>query len=262
VSLDSNFWSSLEQHLANRGESPTTLSARVGLTGLTELKGLPDNLLGIAKGWRVLRNRYAPKVLLGYAFDDWAAAGVDISRDSPPRATVVDSARQAAEFYLGVAANDLDFGALTVNGEGQQEGQNPTRQSVYSPAEKDTLVTFVREFVRVSGIPMVLEGVPMGNTVSKSITDKPFHWRDSWVQWLMGSDKFAGLRKMHDAGVIGVLFGVSYAEGETCPCDAAQDGVTNDGKYPVRATSADDDGGYFADRMAALRRAGGLSLKR
>ena len=109
---------------------------------------------------------------------------------------------------------------------------------------------------------MVLEGVPLGNTVSKSISDRPFHWRDSWVQWLIGDKRFSGLRRMHDAGVIGVLFGVSYAEGETCPCDAAHDGVTNDGKYPQRATSSDDDGGYFAERMAALNQAGGLPLEK
>jgi len=261
VSLDSNFWSTLEQHLGNRGERPTTLRARVGLSRLKELQGIPDDLTGIAKGWRALRDRYAPKVLLGYAFDDWAAAGVDISRDGPPRQTVVDSARQAGEFYLDVAANDLDFAALTINGNGAQEGQNSSRQNVYTTAEKDRVVDFVGEFSDIADVPVVLEGVPLGNTVSKSITDKPFHYRDSWVQWLLGDARFTGLRRLYDAGVIGVLFGVSYAEGETCPCDAAKDGVTNDGKYPKRATSADDDGGYFAERLAALRRSGGLELR-
>lgn len=260
VSLDSNFWSYLEQHLAVRGGRADTVPAKVGVTGLPELRGIPDNLVGIAKGWRALRDRYAPEVLLGYEFDDWAAADIDIARDGPPIETVVNSARQAAEFFLFVGANELDFGALTVNGDGAQEGQAPNAKYVYSPSEKEALVAFVREFVRVTGIPMVLEGVPVGNTVTKAITDKDFHWRDSWVQWLIGSDDFTGLRKLHDAGVIGVMFGVSFAEGETCPCDAAQDGVTNAGKYAKRSNSADDDGGYFADRVRALRKAGGLPL--
>jgi serine/threonine-protein kinase len=262
VSLDSNAWSSLEQHLANRGERPTTVRARVALSGLPELRGAPDNLLGIAEGWRALRDRYAPEVLLGYAFDDWAAAGVDISRDDPPLPTVRDSARQAAEFFLDVAANQLDFAALTVNGDGEQEGQNPSRQNVYSPSEKEKMVEYVREFVRVAGVPLTLEGVPLGNTASRAITDKPYHWRDSWVQWLLGDADFTGLRKMRDAGVIGAMFGNSFAEGETCPCDAAGDGVTNGGPRGERSTSADDDGGYFAARVADLRRAGGLSLER
>ena len=66
---------------------------------------------------------------------------------------------------------------------------------------------------------------------------------------------------MREAGVIGVMFGVNVGENETCPCDAAKDGVTNDGRYPERSTSADDDGGYLADRAAALREAGGLPLR-
>jgi hypothetical protein len=261
VSLDSNFWSYIEQNLNTRGERPSTVRARVGLTGLSELRGIFDNLIGVAAGWRALRNRYAPKVMLGYSFDDWAAAGIDIARDSPPRATVLDSARQAAEFYLTVAANDMDFAALTINGDGSEEGQNPSPQYVYSPAEKESVVAFVREFVRVADIPVVLEGVPLGNSVTKAITDKKFHWRDSWVQWLVGTDRFTGIRRLHDAGVIGLMFGVSYGEGETCPCDAAKDGVTDNGKYPRRSTSADDDGGYFRDRMAALRRSGGLEVR-
>jgi hypothetical protein len=260
VAMDSNFWSYIEQHLAVRGQRADTVPARVGVSGLPELRGIFDNLLGVAKGWRTLRDRYAPKVLLGYEFDDWAAADIDIARDGPPVETVVNSARQAAEFFLDVGANELDFAALTINGDGFEEGQAPNPKFVYSRSEKESTVAFVREFVRVAGIPMVLEGVPIGNTVTKAITDKPYHWRDSWVQWLMGDDDFTGLRKFRDAGVIGVMFGVSAGEGETCPCDAAKDGVTNDGKYPRRSTSADDDGGYLADRMKALRGAGGLPL--
>jgi len=262
VSLDANFWSYMQQHLTVRGERADTVTARVGVTGLPELRGIFDNLLGVAKGWRTLRDRYAPKVMLGYEFDDWAASDIDISRDGPPVATVVSSARQAAEFFIDVGANEFDFAALTINGDGVEEGQGPNPKFVYSPAEKETVVAFTREFVRVARIPIVFEGVPLGNTVTKAITDKPYHWRDSWVQWLIGTDAFSGLRKLREAGVIGVMLGVSGGEGETCPCDAAKDGVTNDGRYARRSTSADDDGGYVADRMKALRDAGGLSLER
>ncbi|HEY3189893.1 MAG TPA: serine/threonine-protein kinase [Solirubrobacteraceae bacterium] len=261
VSLDSNFWSTIEQHLSARAQEPASVTAWVGGSGVGELKGIPDTLQSIAAGWRTLRNRYAPKVVLGYEFDDWASAGIDIARSDPPLPTVVDSARQAAEFFLTVAANDLDFGALTI-GDGAEEGQNPSEKSVYSPDEKEKVVAFVREFVRVADIPVVLEGVPLGNTVSQSITDTKYHWRDTWVQWLIGDNDFTGLRKLRDAGVVGVMFGVSGGENETCPCDAAHDGVTKGHKFSRPPTSADDDGGYFAERMAALRKVGGLSLER
>jgi hypothetical protein len=259
ISLDSNMYSTLEKDLNASGERPTVVQARIGLSGLPELKNLPNNLIGFAQAWQALRNKYAPKVLLGYAFNDWASAGVDISRDSPDDATVRDSARAAANFYLDVAANNLDFAALTVNGE-QQEGENGSRQNVYSSAEKDSLVKFVREFVRVADVPVTLEGVPLGNTATRAITDKNFHWHDSWVQWLIGDKDFSGLKKMRDAGVIGVLFGTGYGPDETCPCDAAKDHVTNNGHFGVKTTSPDDDGGYFAARVADLLRHGGLAL--
>jgi hypothetical protein len=260
VSLDSNIWSPLEQNLTDNGGRPTSIAARVGLSGRPELNGVADNLPGVAEGWRALRDRYAPKVVLGYQFDDYAVGGFDISRDDPPAPSVVDAGRQAGEFYANVAANQMDFAALTINGDGVQEGQNPSPKNNYSTSEKEKVATFVREFVRVAHTPVVLEGVPLGNTASRAITDKPFHWRDSWVQWLIGDDRFGGLHKMHDAGVIGVLFGTGFGEGETCPCDAAHDKVTNGGPRGARSTSADDDGGYFAERMAALRGAGGLPL--
>src|SRR3954470_24747895 len=262
VSLDANMYSTLEKDLNASGERPTVVQARIALSGLPELKNLPNNLIGFAAAWQALATKYAPKVLLGYAFNGWASAVVDISRDTPDDATVRDSARAASNFYLDVAVNSLDFAALTVNGE-QQEGENPSRQNVYSPAEKESLVGFVREFVRVADVPVVLEGVPLGNTASRAITDKKFHWHDSWVQWLIGDKDFSGLRKMRDAGVIGVLFGTGYAETETCPCDAAGDKVTNKGPANRKvSTSADDDGGYFAERMAALGKAGGMPLAR
>src|SRR4051812_5412232 len=259
VSLDSNFYSTLEKDLNASGERPSTVQARIALSGLPELKGLPNNLIGFAQAWQKLKTLYAPKALLGYMFDDWASAGVDISRDSPDATTVRDSARAAANFYLDVAANNLDFAALTVNGE-QQEGENPSSQNVYSPSEKEALVEFIREFVRVADVPVVLEGVPLGNTASRAITDKNFHWHDSWVQWLIGNKDFGGLKKMRDAGVIGIQFGTGYGPDETCPCDAAKDKVTNGGPYGEKSTSPDDDGGYFASRVAALLRHGGLAL--
>jgi hypothetical protein len=166
------------------------------------------------------------------------------------------AARDAGRFYRSLGP--FDFAALEIAY--SEEGQNPDPHEVYSPAEKQAVVAFVREFVRTSGMPMVLEGVPLGNAVSRAIDDTPYHWRDSWVQWLIGTDAFTGLRALRDAGSIGIQFGVAHDDAETCPCDAAQDGITNGAERGTVSTSADDDGGYLATRMAALRRAGGLAL--
>ena len=77
---------------------------------------------------------------------------------------------------------------------------------------------------------------------------------------MIGTDSFSGLRALRDVGVIGVDFGVASGPDETCPCDAAHDGVTDGARRGIPSTSADDDGGYLASRMVALKRSGGLSL--
>jgi hypothetical protein len=223
--------------------------------GFKELQDLPDTLPGLAGGWLALRNRYAPKVLLGYGVNDYGTS-FDISRDLPPHRTLVAAARAAALFYINLEI--FDFASLEIAY--NEEGKDPNRLNLYSPAEKDGVVTFVREFVRSTKMPMVLDSVPRGNTVMKTIDDDDFHWRDSWVQWLIGTNDFSGLKKLRDAGAIGIAFGVGDEATATCFCDAAKDGVSNDGRRGRLATSADDDGGYFAQRAAALGRAGGVAL--
>jgi serine/threonine-protein kinase len=259
VVVEPSVWALMEADLAPSGALPNRVSVHVSDVGLTELRSLPDTLPGLARGWLALRNRYARKVQLGYGVTDYGT-GFDISRQVWPHRTLVAAARAAGQFYMDLTI--FDFASLEIAYD--EEGQDPNRLMVYSPAEKDGVVTFVREFVRTTKMPMVLDSVPRGNSVMKTIDDDAFHWRDSWVQWLIGTDDFSGLTKLRDAGAIGIAFGVGNGNerNATCFCDAAKDGVTNDGRRGRPATSADDDGGYFAQRAAALRRAGGLALVR
>ncbi len=258
VTIESGMFPELEQQVLFSGQRPESVQAVVGSSGLPELKGLPDSLLGFAQAWRALRDRYAPKVLLGVELDDYGD-NVDISRDLPPKPTLLAAADGVGAFYLGVAANDFDYAGFEMSY--SEEGENPSRTEIYSTAEKQGVVNFVREFVRRAGIPVVIDSVPTGNTASRAITDKPYHWRDSWIQWLVGDDRFSGLTALRDAGAIGVVFSASTGPDGTCPCDAAHDGVTNGGKFGSPSTSADDDGGYLAERDAAMQNAGGMPLR-
>jgi hypothetical protein len=255
VSVEPSVWALLQQGVRASAAGPRDVRALVGGAGLHELAGLADDLPGVARGWLRLRDRYAPHAVLGFGVTDYGT-NVDISWALPSRATLIAAARDAGRFYRTLGPLDLASLEIAYS----EEGQNPNPRDVYSPAEKQAVVAFVREFVRISGMPMVLESVPLGNSVSRAIDDTPYHWRDSWVQWLIGTDTFAGLRALRDAGAIGIQFGVAHDEAETCPCDAAQDGITNGAERGTVSTSADDDGGYLAARMAALRRAGGLAL--
>jgi serine/threonine-protein kinase len=257
IGVEQSVWALLEQQLGFSGENPQTVPALVGGSGLPQLRGIEDDLLGFVRAWAVLRARYAPKVLLGYELGDYGA-NVDIAKDLPPRPALIAAARQSAEWYLLVSPSTFDFAAFDVS-YGEQ-GQNPNSQTNWTAAKKAALVDYLREWVRVANRPVVLESVPQGNTVSRAIDERPYHWSDSWVQWLIGADRFSGLRALRDVGVIGVDFGVASGPDETCPCDAAHDGVTNGARQGVPSTSADDDGGYLASRLAALNRAGGLAL--
>ncbi len=258
VVVEPSVWALMEHQLATFSAPPDSVYVHVSDVGLKELRDLPDTLPGLARGWLALRNRYARNVQLGYGVTDYGT-GFDISHQVWPHRTLVAAARAAGQFYMDLKV--FDFASLEIAYD--EEGKDSNRLYVYSPAEKDGVVTFVREFVRTTKMRMVLDSVPRGNSVMKTIDDKDFHWRDSWVQWLMGTDDFNGLRKLRDAGAIGVAFGVGHTRNAaTCFCDAANDGVTNDGRRGTVATSADDDGGYFAQRAAALRRAGGIALAR
>ena len=77
----------------------------------------------------------------------------------------------------------------------------------------------------------------------------------------LGTDDFSNLVLLRDAEVMGIVFGVDgYPPSITCPCDAAGDGVSNGGTEGKTSTSADDDGGYLAERLQAYAATGGLPV--
>ncbi len=157
VTIESGMFAELQQQLGFTGSRPESVQAIVGSSGLPELKGLPDSLLGFAEAWRALRNRYAPKVLIGVELDDYGD-NIDISRDLPPPDTLAASARAIGDFYLAVAANDYDYAGLEIAY--SEEGQNPSRTESTRPPRSRASSTSSAEFVRRAQIPLVLDGVP------------------------------------------------------------------------------------------------------
>jgi len=89
-------------------------------------------------------------------------------------------------------------------------------------------------------------------------------FQDNRVQWLLGDGSRTRLRQYVAVGFAGFLFGRG-ADGNTCACDAAKDGVTNpppiDGNTRP-SLSADDDGGYFNAQAKSYYRTGALPLPR
>jgi hypothetical protein len=109
---------------------------------------------------------------------------------------------------------------------------------------------------------MVAWQIPLGNTLMRAENDTNDHYQDNRVQWLLGTGSRSRLKQYVAAGFAGFLFGRG-ADGNTCACDAAKDGVTNpppiDGNTRT-SISADDDGGYFRAQVKAYYAAGALPL--
>ncbi len=94
----------------------------------------------------------------------------------------------------------------------------------------ERLLTWLEGISSATDTRVVLDNVPVGNSVYRTIDNTDFHFRDAWTEWILGDDGFDNLIALRDAGVIGIVFGVDGdATNSTCPCDAAEDGVTNPG---------------------------------
>jgi hypothetical protein len=88
------------------------------------------------------------------------------------------------------------------------------------------------------------------------------HYQDNHVEWLLDEPARTHLLAYVNAGVIGIIFGRG-ADGATCACDAAGDGVTNPASIngnTQASLTADDDGGFFRARAAAYYAAGAIRL--
>jgi hypothetical protein len=262
LSLESSFWSLLEQQQGFVGLQPDAISVKVASTGVPELAHLNDTLVGFVDAWRILRDRYAPQAILVYPFAPYGADNVSLPKDTPPRSVLLSSAEHSAQWFERISPDTFQMAAFSLDD--TEYGQDPNPELNWTDAKKELALQYIRRWTSLTRIPVVWESTPVGNTIYRTIDNKPYHWSDTWAQWLL-RDGARNLVRSRDAGVIGVYFGVTSGlhdpSSETCPCDAAHDGITNGGRRGLISTSPDDDGGYIAAQMGALARRGGLPLR-
>jgi hypothetical protein len=172
-------------------------------------------------------------------------------------------AAQSAAFYLALHARfDVSFEDFSDRDAGFYAKVNGNPNTWFTPADFHRHLLYAQTFVQLAGVRMVAWQIPLGNTVMRAMDNTWDHFQDNRVQWLLGPSGRAHLRAYVAAGFVGFLFGRG-ADGATCACDAANDGVTNPAPINgnVRASlSADDDGGYFKAQARAYYRDGALSL--
>jgi hypothetical protein len=215
-----------------------------------------------AQQWVRLRDRLAPNVVLAYHMSGWGTKH-DIVYEDPPDATVKRYAAQSASFYNALHAKfDLAFEDFSDRDSGFYEKTEGNRAVWFTPADFRRHLLYAKTFVRLAGVRMVAWQIPLGNTLMRAENDTFDHYQDNRVQWLLGAGSRPRLRQYVAAGFAGFLFGRG-ADGNTCACDAAHDGVTN--PTPINGNtrpslSPDDDGGYFKAQVRAYYAADALPL--
>lgn len=251
--VEPDLWGYIEQ--AARGDDAATVPAVVP-------GNLPQTAAGFAQEFVRLRDALAPNVVLAYHLSGWGTKH-DILYEKPPNATVRAYAARSAAFYRSLGARfDVAFEDFSDRDAGYYAAVEHNPKTWFKPADFARHLLYAATFVRLAGIRMVAWQIPLGNTVMRAENNTNDHYQDNRVQWLLGPGSQAHLRAYVAAGFVGFLFGRG-ADGNTCACDAAGDGVTNPAPIDGNAaasTSPDDDGGYFKQQARAYYRASLMPL--
>ncbi len=259
--VEPDLWAYLEQQAQSNNAS--TVPVQVASTGNSNLNGLPNTAAGFAQAFVRLRNKYAPNVILAYHFSTWGT-GTDILYSKPANATVTALGVQTAQFYKSLGANfDIAFTDLTDRDAAfKQYVYGDGGASWYSAADYQRSALYISAFEQTAQKRVVIWQIPYGNTMMRAENNTWDHYQDNKVQWLLDDPTRAHLQAYVAAGVVAFLFGRG-ADGTTCACDAAGDGVTNpapiDGNNGV-SLSADDDGGFFHEMASAYYKTGAIPL--
>jgi hypothetical protein len=216
-------------------------------SGLPDFEGLDDTLVSFGRAFGVLRDRYAPNVLLA-----WHASR---RGDRTPR-EVADALRASGRW-------DLIFTDVGDRDAGYREARGDA-SAWWTDKDFDALRAWGAELHERSGLPLVVWRIPLGNTVMAACNNTPWHYRDNRAEyWLENYPENRHIAEWAAAGFVGLLFGGGTAEC-TVHVDNAKDGVTNPapvaGAKGEVSTFPDDDGGYLRLRAGNYYRKGPLPL--
>jgi len=224
--------------LQSGGMDPAKVDIKVGSSGMEELKGLPDNLLGYAAALKRLRDLYAPtNVLLGCNPSGWDYGG--------------SMSGQKMGQIMKQVAGDWDFAVFeTGDRDKGMLGQNPPYgTSITITGNLENHLKWITDFNAVSNLYVFVWQVSSGNTYFSTCNNTPHHWCDNLAQMLLEDyPKNPTVSRYVKAGCAGWLF-LGGHETSTSVCDTNKDGITNPPAIPGnlghKPEYADDDGGYL-----------------
>jgi hypothetical protein len=246
------------------GTKPVVVHVEPDLWGYLEQANATALAASFAQHWLTLRDQLAPNAILAYHMSGWGTKH-DIVFEDPPDATVRAYAAESAAFYRALHAKfDVSFEDFSDRDAGFYAKIKGNPNTWFAPGDFHRHLLYAQTFVQLAGLRIVAWQIPLGNTLMRAMNDVWDHFQDNRVQWLLGPHARAHLRAYAAAGFVGFMFGRG-ADGATCACDAAKDGITsppavNGNTRP--SLSADDDGGYFKGQVRAYYRAGAMPLPR
>jgi len=260
LQVEPDMWGYVQQAAA--GDDASTVPAQVASSGLPELTGLPNTMVGFAQALVRLRNQYAPNVKLGYHLSYWGT-GTDPVYSKPSLSTIDALATRSAAFYGSLkTAFDVSFAEFSDRDAGFYQYVYGNPNAWWSADDFARNVEYLGKFSSLSQTRIVMWQVPLGNTKMLAENNTWGHYQDNRPEWLLGDPGRVNLSAYENAGVVAFLFG-GGAAGTTCACDGQGDGVTNpaaiNGNTGV-SLSADDDGGYFRAHAKAYYAAGPMLL--
>ena len=260
LNVEPDLWGFTQQAASN--DDATTVPAKVAATGVPELAGLPDTAAGFARAVRKLRDSYAPNVVFGYHLSIWGT-GNDIQYSKPSLAEVDALATRSATFFRSLGSDvDVAFAEFSDRDAGFYQYQYGDSGRWMTADDFTRHARYLSTFGSTLGKRLVLWQIPYGNTKLLAMNNTWDHYQDNRVEWLLDDPTRAHLNAYLQAGVVALLFGRG-ADGTTCPCDAANDGVTNPPAIngnTGQSLSADDDGGFFRQKAAGYYSTGPISL--
>jgi hypothetical protein len=221
------------------GNDPTKVDIKVGSSGMDELKGLPDNLIGFGAAFKKLRDLYAPNnVLLGCNPSAWDSAGSQTGLKMGQLMKVVAGDWDFAVFETG----DRDKG---MDGKPAQYGN-----SITITGNLENHLRWISEFHAASGLYVFVWQVAIGNTYFATCNNTPGHYCDNLAQMLLEDyPKNPTISRYVKAGCVGWMFMGGQGDADTHVHDNKKDGITNptaiSGNQGHIAEYPDDDGGYL-----------------
>lgn len=219
----------------------------VGGSGMPELKGLPDSVKGWARAFRVLRDMYAPHVILAANPSAWDRNGTMSGEKWGEHFNALEvNAKSGWDLFI-TQLHDWDRGQARNGGNAKYPPYTEADTVAYH-GSVDNWCAWIMPIHQATGMWGVAWQLPQGNATYAACDGSSGHGMDGVAELLLDNhpaNKVAA--RMAAAGCCMWIFSLG-GEGSNVT-DAKQDGITNPtshaGNKGLKSLFPDDDGGYL-----------------